>query len=81
MSTGNSTSVHTTTILQDLQFKDEAEEQKSENITIVKLKPKVKKIVKWTEDTVDNEHMNRFKSNGTKAIINEINSYSLLYIS
>jgi len=54
--------VTTSTILQQ-QFRDEAEEEKVENVRVVNLKPKTKKQVKWTEDTIDNEHMNKLKSN------------------
>lgn len=39
------------------------EEAKDGNILIVKLKPKPKKAVSWKEDTIDNENMNKLKSN------------------
>lgn len=43
----------------------EPEERKEENVpfTIVRLKPKPKKKVVFTEDTIDNETMNKLKSN------------------
>jgi len=56
--------VTTRTLFQQPQFKDEIEEEKTENIRVINLKPKQKKNVKWTEDTIDNENMNKLKSNG-----------------
>lgn len=56
--------VSTTTLIHNPQFKEEVEEQKTENVRVVKLKNKPKKEVKWAEDTVDNENMNKLKSNG-----------------
>ena len=56
--------VTTSTILQQQQFRDGAEEEKVENVRVLNLKPKTKKQVKWAEDTIDNEHMNKLKSNG-----------------
>lgn len=73
--------VTTKTLLQQPQFKDETEEQKTENVRVVNLKPKQKKIVKWTEDTIDNEHMNKLKSNGIIHFICKVKMNSLLYLS
>jgi len=65
--------VTTRSLIQQPQFKDEVEEQKINNIRVVNLKPKQKKSVKWTEDTIDNEHMNKLKSNGKFLHIYETN--------
>ncbi len=75
--------VTTSTILQQPQFRDEAEEEKVENVRVINLKPKVKKQVKWTEDTIDNEHMDKLKSNGIiiSFFIVALTSHSLLYLS
>ena len=54
----------TTTVMHEPRFQEDIEEQKADNIQIIRLKPKPKKQVKWTEDTIDNEHMNKSKSNG-----------------
>lgn len=71
-----------TTVLHEQRFKDEVEEEKAPNIQVIKLKPKVKKVVKWTEDTIDNEHMNKLKSNGLNKYSLELSKYfSLLYLS
>jgi len=55
--------ITTTPLIQRPEFLEGNEERKTENITVVKLKPKPKKSVKWTEDTIDNENLNRLKSN------------------
>lgn len=47
----------------------EERKEQSAPITIVKLKPKPKKKVVFTEDTIDNESMNRLKSNSTLPFI------------
>lgn len=39
------------------------EESKEAPVTIIKLKNKPKQNVTWAEDTIDNEHMNKLKSN------------------
>lgn len=56
--------VTTTTLLSQPAFRDEVEEQKTQEIKVIKLKPKNNKKVNWAEDTVDNENMNKLKSNG-----------------
>jgi hypothetical protein len=56
------------------------EKKETSNTTVVKLKaPKPKKKVNWTEDTIDNEHMNKLKSNSNSLHLHL--NYSLLYIS
>lgn len=64
MSTQRTCVVTTTPLLQQQQFKDDVEEEKSHEIKVINLKAKAKKNVKWAEDTIDNENMNKLKSNG-----------------
>eukprot|EP01016_Furgasonia_blochmanni_P045343 TRINITY_DN6375_c0_g1_i3.p1 TRINITY_DN6375_c0_g1~~TRINITY_DN6375_c0_g1_i3.p1 ORF type:complete len:123 (+),score=14.30 TRINITY_DN6375_c0_g1_i3:148-516(+) len=46
------------------QFEEEKQiEEETPKITVLKLKPKPRRSVQWVADTVDNEHMNKKKSN------------------
>lgn len=47
---------------------EERKEQIAPPITTVHLRPKPQKVVKWTEDTVDNENMGKLKSNGNHSL-------------
>jgi hypothetical protein len=50
----------------ETQFAEQVEEEKketTERVLILKLQPKPAHRVSWTEETVDNEGMNKKKSN------------------
>lgn len=53
-----------TLVITEKKMKEEPEvkEEKQENIVFRKLTPKPVKKVKWTEDTIDNEFLNKKKS-------------------
>ena len=65
-SAGNS---QTSTIhfLEDNHTKPESKEIEETPIQIIHLKPKPAKVVKWSEDVIDNEHMNKLKSNSNES--------------
>ena len=55
----------TTTVAPEPEKREEKKEEKEEETLVLRLKEKPQPRVSWTEDTVDNEHMNRKKSNRT----------------
>ncbi len=54
----------TYTITKQIKYKEdnEMENAKESELSEIKLQLKPKKSVTWTEETVDNEHMNKLKS-------------------